>query len=148
MKPALNARYAAAPRITTTAARCLRCRAQLANAPNDTTAANYDYQQMSGIAAVPAASFGASSRIALHVTAGTAPAGNFDASQLVIPGYAGGNNKTWQATCSGVTSGVAGFFVARGGTWKSTAAITRLTLTAGADFLAGSKATLYGRRAP
>lgn len=117
---------------------------------NADTAANYDYQRLSGSAATASAveTFAATSiQIASVIPANTAGANLFAQIDVWIPHYAGSaNNKDVvasfahkQGTATGnLTVGdVAGF-------WRSNSAITQITVLPGAgNFAAGSRATLH-----
>lgn len=117
---------------------------------NGDVGTNYDYQALIGQAATAVASetFGATSTFTGECPGATAGTNLFSASQILIPHYAGtANNK--QVTCiSSKKSGVATTNIAAvlsGGSWRSNAAINRITIfpQTGANWVAGSRLTVH-----
>lgn len=116
---------------------------------NGDTGANYDFQQINGVAAVAGAAEG------IGVTTGqiggvpgnNAPANVFGSITVFIPHYANtANNKACNSISHLRQSAVSGGLVTGlfGMSWRSTAAINRLTLILGTgNFAAGTRATLY-----
>jgi hypothetical protein len=117
---------------------------------NNDSGGNYDYQRVSGVAAAATAgeSFAQTSCLVAAIPANTADANLFGATTFDVPHYANtANNKDLSSqyankitTTTGNlnVSAVAGF-------WRSSAAITRITLLPAAGNLrSGSRATLYG----
>jgi hypothetical protein len=120
---------------------------------NGDTAANYDWSgELSTAAAGSAANQGnvAQTSITLgRVPAATATANRFGTQTIDIPMYAGSvGDKVLTCLSHEVQSTVIGGVVteAMGGTWRSTAAITRIVLLdqSGGNFVAGSAFSLYG----
>lgn len=116
---------------------------------NGDAAANYDTQDLRGNAAATSASeaFAGSSIIVGLCPAATAGANLFSTIEAFIPNYAGStNNKqvvSISASKSGTTTGNL-FVDIFGGSWRSNAAINRITiLPASGNFVAGSRVTLY-----
>lgn len=117
---------------------------------NGDTAANYDYQQMVGSAAVIVNSENFASTRISHgaMPANSAGANLFNASVMFIPHYAGtANNKvviSINASKSGTSTGNMLDYT-QAGFWRSNAAINRITLfPAAGNFVAGTRVTLYG----
>lgn len=116
---------------------------------NGDTGANYDYQDLSGNAASPAAveSFGlASGAYVGNCPANTAGANLFGSSQVFIPNYANSSNNK-QAICFasnkvGTTSASIAVHLI-GPAWRSNAAINRITLVTTGNFVAGSRFTIH-----
>jgi hypothetical protein len=117
---------------------------------NGDTAANYDYQTLSGQGAAVFAGeqFAQTSAIAGFMTANTAGANLFSAHCIFIPHYAGStNNKLALAVSSTKTGTTAAtmFVYLTGGFWRSAAAVNRITLLpAAGNFVAGTRVTIYG----
>lgn len=118
---------------------------------NGDAAANYDYQYISGSAAAVTAGEGFAVATGCFVgsfPANTAGANLFGTSEVFIPHYAGStNNKqcvTINSCKAGTTTGLLSAFLL-GSSWRSNAAINRLTLTlASGNFVAGTRVTVYG----
>lgn len=118
---------------------------------NADTGNNYDSQllQVRGTGtAISEALAGANSGVVMIVPAASSPAGSASSFVIEIPNYAGTTfNKSF--TCHGsapLTDSANGMRLeSSAGEWRSTAAITRITLDlVNGNFLAGSRATLYG----
>jgi hypothetical protein len=117
---------------------------------NNDTAANYDFQRLTGGAATVSAfeAFAQTSIISCFIPANTAGANLFNASLVFIPHYAGSaNNKVALSLASvklGTTTGSLATYL-HGGFWRSSAAINRITLLpAAGNFVAGTRVSLYG----
>lgn len=118
---------------------------------NGDTAANYDFQLLQGSAAVVSAAeqFAQTSATVGLMPGSTAGANLFGLSIGFIPHYAGtSNNKAvigLSATKNGTTGGSMVVDLA-GGSWRSNAAINRITLfpQSGSNFATGTRVTLYG----
>lgn len=117
---------------------------------NGDTAANYDYSYMWAFQnAAASANFEnatANPQIGL-IAANTAPAGQPGSALLWLPLYAGTTfRKEW--VCSGAmqdSDTARTFTTQQSGTWRSTAAITSITLSpAAGSFVTGTTAVLYG----
>ncbi len=116
---------------------------------NGDTGANYDDQYLSSTGTTGGnSSTLAGAHIRAGLTAGAnAPAGVYAETTIDVLNYA---NTTPRKTVSAKTydhgsDTGAGFMIEEAGQWRSTAAITRLTLTPGSgNFAAGTVATLYG----
>lgn len=118
---------------------------------NNDTAANYDHQifynnstTVAGVAAAAATSAQVGS-----VPAATSTAGQAAAATLDIPAYSGTTFRKTTISQSGMfrTEGTATTYEAAvfAGNWRSTAAITRITLfPSSGNFAAGSVCSLYG----
>lgn len=117
---------------------------------NNDSAGNYDYQFVQGSAAVASAS-----EAFAGTAAGVAPApGNsaganlFDAVTFDVPHYANSaNNKAFASTFGSKVGTASGNMTTGGyaGFWRSSAAITRVTILSGVgNLVSGSRATLYG----
>lgn len=117
---------------------------------NGDTAANYDSQILDGIAAAVTASeqFAATAGFAGLHPRGTSGANLFSATKVVIPNYANAANNKAADCQSSSKVGVAAGNLAKRQTavfWRSNAAITQVTiLPEASNFVAGSRATLYG----
>lgn len=118
---------------------------------NNDTAANYDWQRYTttNVTDAKAVSAGATSlRAGVMTGAGATATNNPGQSRISIPHYAGTVfNKTFHAQGSEFQTTAATGFVNEfsNGVWRSTAAITRITLTPSAgSLIIGSIATLYG----
>ena len=117
---------------------------------NGDTAANYDYQELTAIAAVASATetFAATSVLLGGIPANTAGANLFGSIETFIPHYAGtANNKQYVSLASrkaGTTTGLLGVHIFGGG-WRSTAAINRITFLppAAANFVSGTRVTIH-----
>lgn len=116
---------------------------------NNDAAANYLYQQLSGNAATAAAaeSFGETSMQLGQCPAASAGADLFGSCVVDIPHYTAAAIKNIQSSnfyASGTAT--ANMVVQQlGGNWRSSAAISRLTvLPSSGNFVAGTRATLYG----
>jgi len=118
---------------------------------NNDGGGNYDYSaaQHDGGAIYYSRAAAAASSFVSEVSAATAAAGAAGAGRIVIPNYAG---TTWQkqynvdaVTVLGTSAGEIRRWVTAGN-WRSTSAITRITIApvVGSNFVAGSRATLYG----
>lgn len=116
---------------------------------NGDAAANYDWQQLTGNAAVASAAETFTTGGALIGTcpAGTAGANLFGSAEVFIPHYAGSTNNKQLLT---VTSSKIGTTTASmqaslfGGSWRSNAAINRVTLIASpGNYVAGSRLTIH-----
>lgn len=118
---------------------------------NGDTAANYDLQRLTAEAAVASATetFATATPLFVLCPGATAAAGLAAAGSCKIPNYAGTIfNKAFSSTFtskSGVTSSSMDSDV-WGSHWRNTAAINRIVLTssAGANWIAGSRFSLYG----
>lgn len=119
---------------------------------NNDSGANYScayfYVLAGGATGVGAASQTATSITAALVSGGTATAGNAAALRIMLPAYAGTTFRkslrceSEYSRDDGANDPVTTF---GGGTWRSTAAVSRVTVLPGAnDFLAGSRLSLYG----
>lgn len=120
---------------------------------NADTGTNYDYfDDSSGTASTPPGNFGeglaANFIRCVLLTGASSTAGDAASGTIWIPHYAGttfnksahGEGYATLARSTGNTRSNRG-----GGTWESTAAITRVTLTPnGGNWKTGSRATLYG----
>ena len=120
---------------------------------NNDSGANYDYLEWafgtgSGFPAALGESFAGTSIRAMNTTGASSTAGDVGNATITIPDYA-------STTFNKTSHSEGGVLFARSaqnirimqcfGSWRSTAAITRITLTpAGGNWKAGSRATLYG----
>lgn len=115
---------------------------------NGDAAANYDYQELDGIAAATSAGeLFATSGLAIGTApANTASANLFNAAEIFIPNYAGtSNNKQFVSINShktGTTTGLLRVSVFGGG-WRSVAAINQITLLTAGNFVAGTRVTVH-----
>lgn len=118
---------------------------------NGDSGANYEYEFMTAASTVNSAGESISPTfIAIaNVPAATAPANNFGVGMVDIPAHA--STVGWKqlmsrynVITSTATGGIQTAVLA--GIWKSTAAITRLTLTdnSGGNFVTGSRVALWG----
>ena len=80
-----------------------------------------------------------------YVTGDTATASTFSNTEVYIPNYRSSNNKSvsidFSAETNSASSGILGIAA---GLWSNSAAITSITFTATANFLANSTFSLYG----
>jgi hypothetical protein len=80
-----------------------------------------------------------------YITGDTATASTFSNTEVYIPNYLSSNNKSvsidFSAETNSASSGILGLAA---GLWSNTAAITSITFTATANFLANSTFSLYG----
>ena len=120
---------------------------------NNDSSANYDSEQVTGAAAVAAAFEGLSETgINLGEMPGSTPiAGSVSARTVFIPFYAGTTFWKLATTSHNLSSQTSGGQAGQqhskhwAGRWRSTAAISSVTILAGAgDFIAGSSFVLYG----
>lgn len=117
---------------------------------NNDSAANYDFQQSqaAGTFATTGETFAATQASIGNMPANTAGANLFSAQCVFIPHYAGSaNNKIYVGVSSIKTGTSTGNVILNlpGGFWRSTAAITRITLLPGSgNFVAGTRVSLYG----
>lgn len=116
---------------------------------NGDAAANYDYQQLQGLAAAAGAAetFAATSAPVGVIPANSAGANLFGTCEVFIPHYAGStNNKQTvaiNAYKTGTTTGLVGVEMFGAG-WRSTAAINRITLLLSAgNLVAGTRVTIH-----
>lgn len=120
---------------------------------NNDSAANYDYQQLDATAASVAAAetFAATSVVAASCPGASAGANLFSAIRITIPHYAGtANNKSLTCVYShkdGTGSGAMRVGI-RGGFWRSSAAVSRVTIIpGGSNFVTGSRVSVYAEGA-
>ncbi len=117
---------------------------------NNDSGANYDYQFVQGNAAVAGAleTFAATQIVFVGMPAATAPANVSGGMELLCPNYAGTTWHKWIHGHNNIKRGTATtdlFVRTYLGNWRSTAAITRLSLTpAAGNFAIGSRFMLYG----
>jgi hypothetical protein len=118
---------------------------------NNDSGANYDWQRVTttNTTVAGAVSAGATSlRAGITLGTGAAAANNPGHGVIHIPNYAATVfNKTFHAAGEAYTGTTAATFQAEtnSGVWRSTAAITRITLTCSAgSWIIGSTFTLYG----
>jgi hypothetical protein len=80
-----------------------------------------------------------------YITGDTATASTFSNTEVYIPNYLSSNNKSvsidFSAETNSASSGILGLAA---GLWSNTAAITSITFTATANFVANSTFSLYG----
>jgi hypothetical protein len=117
---------------------------------NNDTAANYDFQLLTGVGATA----GAAEVFAdVGIRVGTAPANTaganlFNALTIEAPHYANSANNKATSSAYGYKVGTATSNIlvgASAGFWRSSAAITRVTVFPSAgNFVSGSRVTLYG----
>jgi hypothetical protein len=119
---------------------------------NADSGAGYHWQYMRGNATTPTtgAFIGASSiGVGLLTVAGSA-ADNWATTEVVLPDYRSATHrKQVQASTGGMmTDETAGLFLEQStGIWRNLSAITSLTLfPSGGNFIAGTRATLYGMK--
>lgn len=115
---------------------------------NTDTTTNYDGQVVSGSAGVVIASeaLGNSQMFSLPISGASAPAGVFSLARIRISHYANAVNQKTASAFAGTKSGTSsgGLAVSRhAGFWRSTAAVTTVTLKS-FQLAAGSRFTLYG----
>lgn len=118
---------------------------------NGDTAGNYDHiRSLANSAGASIASQRAQTLARVGwMCSGNSPANVFDSLEILIPHYAGtANQKAMQATGTAKQAVAADTdlnVTTGGGWWRSSAAVTRVTLFAGTGNLEiGSRATLYG----
>jgi len=113
---------------------------------NSDTAANYSYHELNGDGASVVASGNASTTFIVSGTAGGG--GFFGASVLDILEYTNTNTYKTIRSLSGVSDNTGGYGLVdfRSGNWRSTSAITSMTLSVsvGTAFTEYSQAALYG----
>ena len=80
------------------------------------------------------------------VSGATAPADIFSPVTILVQSYRDGHNKSFNIQAGYRTGNASGNVLAKAqiGYWDQTAAINQITLTAGAQFVAGSQLTVYG----
>lgn len=115
---------------------------------NNDVAANYRVQLLtvSNAAATAVQSLAATSLHGGDVQGASATAGSFSAHFIFIPHYRGGNHKSIFGGGGGASAAGGADFLLCAGSWASAVAVNRLTLipAVGPNFVAGSRATLYG----
>lgn len=118
---------------------------------NNDSGSNYDRQAVYGVAAAGSADedFGVTSPGMFSCPDSTAAATLFGAARIVIPHYANSANHKAMLCRGGRKAGTTSSQMqttAAAGFWRSTAAITRVTLIgrSGGSFVGGSRVTLYG----
>jgi hypothetical protein len=117
---------------------------------NNDSGSNYDYQYQLGTNTTSAANRanGTAQILFGDAPAATAPANVFSYATMLVPNYASSSyNKTAQIETNGKFGTGAGDqeIVSISGNWRSTAAITRLTIIpSSGNWDIGSRATLYG----
>lgn len=116
---------------------------------NGDSAANYDFQSLQGVAAAASAgeAFAQSAIQVGQMPANTAGANLFSACQIFVPHYAGSTNNKQTVTMNsfktGTTTGLMNAQVFSG-SWRSNAAINRITILPGAGSLvAGTRVTIH-----
>lgn len=119
---------------------------------NDTTDANYRSQmvQHSNATISAAQNIGAANvRGQVFATGASSVANDFGVTRLVIPDYANaGKTKVLHLDNEVMLTRSSGGLLVRSGflSWLSTSVINRLTFTGSANWLAGSRVSIYGRR--
>lgn len=80
------------------------------------------------------------------VNGNSTTASTFGNAEIYLPNYAGSTNKSWSADSVTELNGTDNYANLFAGLWSNTAAINRVTLTAGssANFVVNSTAYLYG----
>ncbi len=116
---------------------------------NNDSGSNYHYEQLRALTAGVASALVVSQSSARlgYTTAATADSGAFGTFRVEIPDYANSaRHKSFHAEGGAVTSSGEGIVTAVVGRWASTAAVTRVTIIDqnGGNWVAGSRATLYG----
>lgn len=117
---------------------------------NGDSAANYDYQALQGSAAVASANetFASTFLSTGFMPANTAGANLFSANLVFIPNYANATNNKQCISVGGLKVGVAStnlFALTVAGSWRSNAAINRITILPSAgNLVAGTRVTIYG----
>ena len=120
---------------------------------NNDSAANYDTEQTQGVGTAATASTGTAAATSLFIselTGANATANEFTVASAFIPQYAGTTGLKAVVLTSGAvgTQGTLSEYAndVASGSWRSTAAITRVTIIpgSGTNFVAGSAVTLYG----
>lgn len=115
---------------------------------NNDSGANYDMQNMQAQSTgLSAGISNAVTAITLVGTGSTATANYFGAGMIFVPSYRQTTAFKEAVLLGGQAEQVSGntFIQAKVGTWRSTSAITRLSVTpAGGNLLAGSRLTIYG----
>ena len=117
---------------------------------NSDTGTNYSYTQLTGNGTAASSFSGTSSTYAYcgAIIGPTATAGIIGINTLDIFSYAGSTYKTLLYSSSTDQNGGVNAFVARGvSLWRSTSAITSITLTTNTSFATGGTANLYGIKA-
>ncbi len=118
---------------------------------NNDSAANYDQQYYTMRTSPGNVVTAATTSInCAQVTAASDTAGAVGVSEIIVPNYAGTTLRkaiAWRGwakeTTDGTTTGYES--MVGGGEWRSTAAVTRITLTPSAgNFIAGTRLTIYG----
>ena len=115
---------------------------------NNDTAANYYMAsgEFFNVTANAIHAEGAANLSLESVSGATATADVFSPIMLLVPAYADGHKKSVNGLAGYRTGNAAGNILAKAliGYWDNTAAINRIILTAGAQFVAGSRLTVYG----
>lgn len=115
---------------------------------NNDTGANYDEQRVTGASVTASAGSSVGQAAISYIVAGASDAtGAFAAMVLWIPDYAGTVAEKSVIGLSGYAdeTAVNSNLMGKVGHWRSTAAISRLAVTAASgDFLTGSRVTVYG----
>jgi len=114
---------------------------------NGDSGANYDFGHVLSNNSVTAAQGVATTTpTAGYCASSGSPANHFGLYQIIVPFYLSSTHKLWinsgWVEITAATSGI--YYIAGGGTWKNTAAITQIDLRAVSKFVAGSRAILYG----
>jgi hypothetical protein len=114
---------------------------------NNDSGSNYDYEYVRDVGGLNASEGLAQSKLIVGDTeGGNAPANKFSAIEVYIPNYSNAtNHKVALARASGQAAGPDPVTHTSAGFWRSTSAITRVTLLpSSGSWVAGSNVSLFG----
>ena len=109
------------------------------------SSSNFSIRGLYGAGAGSPGSFTSPSNYFGEIVGNTATASTFSNSELYIPNYAGGTNKSWSVDSVGENNATLAQMNFTAGLWSQTAAINQVTISPqSGTFLQYSTATLYG----
>jgi hypothetical protein len=107
---------------------------------------NFTFRQLTGDGSVAGSGSGSDNLLSATTVQSSYTANTFSNCSLYIPNYTSSNNKSFSMDTVLENNSTATQMTLKANLWSNTAAITSVTFTAqaGANFVAGSTASLYG----